>query len=185
MWTKLLTSTHTFKPTMLTHFCTSAWWEWLGNRTVHELCDWNKSSLQQPITQTSTSLPWPTCRSSAVPLSCKGAVGFGTDKTPRKSPTTLTMSLKPLLMSPYHFIVLLRLGWLTVLSSINIVEQELYFFVSCPGETLGKKKRKKEEKNWKIFKKKDSVSFCLAPWILALHLWLLHRRSLWMVAAAM
>lgn len=31
--------------------------------------------------------------------------------------------------------VLLRLGWLTVLSSINIVEQELNFFVKVPGET--------------------------------------------------
>lgn len=31
-------------------------------------------------------------------------------------------------------IVLLRLGWLTVLSSMNIVEQELYFFASRPGD---------------------------------------------------
>lgn len=31
--------------------------------------------------------------------------------------------------------VLLRLGWLTVLSSMNIVEQELNFFVKVPGET--------------------------------------------------
>lgn len=31
-----------------------------------------------------------------------------------------------------HLIVLLRLGWLTVLSSMNIVEQELYFFCQEP-----------------------------------------------------
>lgn len=31
-----------------------------------------------------------------------------------------------------------------MLSSINIVEHELYFFVSCPGETLGDKKKKKK-----------------------------------------
>lgn len=37
-----------------------------------------------------------------------------------------------------HLIVLFRLGWLTVLSSMNIVEQELYFFESRPGETFGK-----------------------------------------------
>lgn len=36
-----------------------------------------------------------------------------------------------------HLIVLFRLGWLTVLSSMNIVEQELYFFESRPGETFG------------------------------------------------
>lgn len=30
--------------------------------------------------------------------------------------------------------VLLRLGWLTVLSSRNIVEQELYFLVRSPGD---------------------------------------------------
>lgn len=35
----------------------------------------------------------------------------------------------------YHLIVLLRLGWLTVLSSINIVEQELYFLERTPGDT--------------------------------------------------
>lgn len=59
------------------------------------------------------------------------------------------------------------------------------FFRKLPRRNLGEKKeRKKEEKNWNIFKK-DSVSFCLAHWILALHLWLLHRRSLWMIAAAM
>ncbi len=34
----------------------------------------------------------------------------------------------------HHLIVLLRLGWLTVLSSMNIVEQELYFFVRSPGD---------------------------------------------------
>lgn len=39
-----------------------------------------------------------------------------------------------------HLIVLFRLGWLTVLSSMNIVEQELYFFESRPGETFGKDK---------------------------------------------
>lgn len=31
-------------------------------------------------------------------------------------------------------IVLLRLGWLTVLSSMNMVEQELYFLVKRPGD---------------------------------------------------
>lgn len=36
--------------------------------------------------------------------------------------------------STYHLIVLLRLGWLTVLSSRNIVEQELNFFVRSPGD---------------------------------------------------
>lgn len=35
----------------------------------------------------------------------------------------------------HHLMVLLRLGWLTVLSSMNIVEQELNFFVKVPGET--------------------------------------------------
>lgn len=35
----------------------------------------------------------------------------------------------------HHLMVLLRLGWLTVLSSINIVEQELNFLVKVPGET--------------------------------------------------
>lgn len=35
----------------------------------------------------------------------------------------------------HHFIVVLRLGWLTVLSSRNMVEHELYFLVSCPGDT--------------------------------------------------
>lgn len=35
----------------------------------------------------------------------------------------------------HHFIVVLRLGWLTVLSSRNIVEHELYFLVRCPGDT--------------------------------------------------
>lgn len=34
----------------------------------------------------------------------------------------------------YHLMVLLRLGWLTVLSSRNIVEHELNFFVSSPGD---------------------------------------------------
>lgn len=34
--------------------------------------------------------------------------------------------------------VLLRLGWLTVLSSMNIVEQELNFLVKVPGETCKK-----------------------------------------------
>lgn len=37
----------------------------------------------------------------------------------------------------HHLIVLLRLGWLTVLSSMNIVEQELYFLVSSPGDICG------------------------------------------------
>ena len=35
----------------------------------------------------------------------------------------------------HHLMVLLRLGWLTVLSSMNIVEQELNFLVKVPGET--------------------------------------------------
>lgn len=30
--------------------------------------------------------------------------------------------------------MLLRLGWLTVLSSMNIVEQELYFLLKSPGD---------------------------------------------------
>lgn len=34
----------------------------------------------------------------------------------------------------HHLIVLLRLGWLTVLSSMNIVEQELYFLLRSPGD---------------------------------------------------
>jgi len=34
-----------------------------------------------------------------------------------------------------------------VLSSINIVEHELYFFVSCPGETLRGRTKKKTTKN--------------------------------------
>ena len=34
----------------------------------------------------------------------------------------------------HHLMVLLRLGWLTVLSSMKIVEQELYFFVRSPGD---------------------------------------------------
>lgn len=37
---------------------------------------------------------------------------------------------------PHHLIVFLRFGWLTVLSSIKIVEQELYFRDSRPGETF-------------------------------------------------
>lgn len=37
----------------------------------------------------------------------------------------------------HHLIVLLRFGWLTVLSSMKIVEQELYFFDSGPGDTFG------------------------------------------------
>lgn len=42
-----------------------------------------------------------------------------------------------------------------MLSSINIVEHELYFFVSCPGEILeGKKEQKKEQKSIK------DVEFC-------------------------
>ena len=36
----------------------------------------------------------------------------------------------------HHLIVLLRFGWLTVLSSMKIVEQELYFFDIGPGDTL-------------------------------------------------
>ena len=50
----------------------------------------------------------------------------------------------------YHLIVLLRLGWLTVLSSMNIVEQELYFLDRSPGDicerrhdSLKKKKKKR------------------------------------------
>lgn len=35
----------------------------------------------------------------------------------------------------HHLMVLLRLGWLTVLSSMNIVEHELNFLVKVPGET--------------------------------------------------
>lgn len=34
--------------------------------------------------------------------------------------------------------VLLRLGWLTVLSSMYIVEQELYFLVRSPGDIWGR-----------------------------------------------
>lgn len=34
----------------------------------------------------------------------------------------------------HHLMVLLRLGWLTVLSSMNMVEQELYFLVRRPGD---------------------------------------------------
>lgn len=37
---------------------------------------------------------------------------------------------------PHHLMVFLRFGWLTVLSSIKIVEQELYFRDSRPGETF-------------------------------------------------
>lgn len=37
----------------------------------------------------------------------------------------------------HHLMVLLRFGWLTVLSSMKIVEQELYFFDSGPGDTCG------------------------------------------------
>lgn len=44
-----------------------------------------------------------------------------------------------------------------MLSSINIVEHELYFFVSCPGETLGKKTKQ----NRNTFKRRDSVGFNL------------------------
>lgn len=33
----------------------------------------------------------------------------------------------------YHLIVYLRLGWLTVLSSRNMVEHELYFRLTGPG----------------------------------------------------
>lgn len=38
----------------------------------------------------------------------------------------------------HHLMVLLRLGWLTVLSSMKIVEQELNFLVKVPGETCKK-----------------------------------------------
>lgn len=38
----------------------------------------------------------------------------------------------------HHLIVLLRLGWLTVLSSMNMVEQELYFLERGPGDTWGR-----------------------------------------------
>lgn len=41
--------------------------------------------------------------------------------------------------------MLLRLGWLTVLSSRNIVEQELYFFVSSPGDICKKTRRVKKD----------------------------------------
>lgn len=34
----------------------------------------------------------------------------------------------------YHLMVLFRFGWLTVLSSIKMVEQELYFLVRSPGD---------------------------------------------------
>lgn len=40
--------------------------------------------------------------------------------------------------SSHHLMVLLRFGWLTVLSSMKIVEQELYFFDSGPGDTCGR-----------------------------------------------
>lgn len=144
VWTELPTSPHIFKPTALTHFCTASQWEWLWNRTDHELCDGNKSSFQQFITQTSTPLPWPTCRSSTV-LLIQGCSWLWNRQDPQKIPNTPYNAPQALVndKGPYHFIVLLRLGWLTVLSSINIVEHELYFFVSCPGETLGEKKEKK------------------------------------------
>lgn len=35
----------------------------------------------------------------------------------------------------HHLMVLLRFGWLTVLSSMKMVEQELYFLDSGLGET--------------------------------------------------
>ena len=40
----------------------------------------------------------------------------------------------------HHFIVLFKLGWLTVLSSMKMVEQELYFFDRGPGETCQKER---------------------------------------------
>lgn len=44
----------------------------------------------------------------------------------------------------YHLIVLFRLGWLTVLSSMKIVEQELYFFVRSPGDICKERERDKD-----------------------------------------
>lgn len=43
----------------------------------------------------------------------------------------------------HHLIVLLRFGWLTVLSSMKMVEQELYFFESGPGDTFTHLKKQK------------------------------------------
>lgn len=37
-------------------------------------------------------------------------------------------------VATHHLIVLFKLGWLTVLSSIKMVEQELYFLERGPGE---------------------------------------------------
>lgn len=44
--------------------------------------------------------------------------------------------------------MLLRLGWLTVLSSMNIVEQELYFLLRSPGD-IWKDTQMKNEDRWR------------------------------------
>lgn len=144
---------------MLTHFCTALQWERLWTRTVHELCDWNKSSFQQSLSQTSTPVPWPTCRHSAL-LLIQGCSWLWNTPDSQKIPNNPYNAIQALVNNkgPYHFIVLLRLGWLTVLSSINIVEHELYFFVSCPGETLGEKKKKEERR--KELKYIQAERFC-------------------------
>lgn len=41
--------------------------------------------------------------------------------------------------------VLLRLGWLTVLSSMNMVEQELYFLVRSPGDICDRSARERHK----------------------------------------
>lgn len=59
-------------------------------------------------------------------------------------------------------IVLLRLGWLTVLSSMNIVEQELYFLDRSPGDICERRRDslKKKAHDWRDtthFKHKASL----------------------------
>lgn len=52
---------------------------------------------------------------------------------------TCTCSSTEVRAVTYHLIVLLRLGWLTVLSSRNMVEHELYFLERSPGDIWHRK----------------------------------------------
>lgn len=56
----------------------------------------------------------------------------------------------------HHLIVLLRFGWLTVLSSMKMVEQELYFFESGPGDTFTHLKKQNKNKTTK----NNTINLC-------------------------